>query len=291
MLPQVIGRSYPKDVCLNGRWLKPEEAKISVFDRGFMLGDALYEVIPFYDGEVFALEEHLSRLKYCLNEISLDFDSDKLVPFIEDAVKRSDYAEKDSAVYLQISRGAAPRSHFFPEQSEPVFLIYSFQVDLRNFENKQWKLLISDDIRWQRCDIKSTSYLANTMLNDRSYKLGLDETLLVKNGKFTEGSHSTVFFVNNNIVYTHPEGHEILSGVTRKIVIDICRELKIEVKEKPFLYSELETAEEIFLTGTTTQIMAVSEIFAQEEPVFQRSESGPITRRLQEAFIQKTRKA
>ena len=288
MLPQLKGKSYPKEVCLNGNWLKPEDAKISVFDRGFMLGDSLYEVIPFYEGQVFALEEHLDRLN-CLNEISLDFEVKKLIPFINEAVKRSEFAEKDAAVYLQVSRGAVPRTHYFPKQSEPLFLVYAFPVNLHGFENKEWKLLISDDIRWQRCDIKTTSYLANTMLNDRSYKRGLDETLLVKNGKFTEGSHSTAFFVKNDVVYTHPEGFEILSGITREIVLQLCEELQIAVKEEAFPFSEIGHAEEVFLTGTTTQVMHISEIISEKEKVFSRKEPGPVTRKLQEAFIKSTR--
>ncbi|PTX42408.1 D-alanine transaminase [Christiangramia gaetbulicola] len=289
MLPQVSGKTYPKEVCLNRIWQKPEEAKISVFDRGFMLGDSLYEVIPFYEGRVFALEEHLSRLKYCLKEISLDFDVEMLIPYIEDAVRRSDYASNDAAVYLQVSRGAAPRSHFFPEKSEPIFLLYSFPVNLRGFENKHWKLLISEDIRWHRCDIKTTSYLANTMLNDKSYKLGLDETLLVKEGIITEGSHSSAFFVQDEIIYTHPEGHQILSGITRKIVLDLCRNLGLELREEAFPFSEIAYADEVFLTGTTTQVMAISEIQFQDNILFQSSEPGPITRKIQEAFIQRTR--
>lgn len=289
MLPQVPGKSYPYEVCLNGEWLKPGDATISVFDRGFMLGDALYEVMPFYDGKVFALEEHLSRLEYCLKEIRLDFQVEKLIPYIKEAVRRSDFSSEDAAVYLQVSRGAAPRMHFFPETSKPVFLLYAFPVKLRGFENRNWRLLVSEDIRWQRCDIKSTSYLANTMLNDESHRLGLDETLLVKNGKITEGSHSTAFFVKNDVVYTHPEGTEILSGITRKIVIQLCRRLAIPVEEKPYLLEHIKTADEIFLTGTTTQVMRISEIISAGESIYKSSEPGPITRKLQQAFIQLTR--
>ncbi len=289
MLPQVKGKSYPAEVCLNGEWISPEDAKISVFDRGFMLGDSLYEVIPFYDGKVFALEEHLERLKYCLNQIRLEFDADHLIPFINEAVQRSNFSINDAAVYLQLSRGAAPRSHFFPEGSEPIFLLYAFQVDLKGFEHKHWNLLVSEDIRWYRCDIKTTSYLANTMLNDESYKRGLDETLLVRDSKFTEGSHSSAFFVKNNTVYTHPEGPEILSGITRKIVIDICKELGIKIIEKPYPFDETKDLDEVFLTGTTTQVMAIREIYHEDKIIFERQETGPITNRLQEAFIRKTR--
>lgn len=289
MLPLLNGKSYPNEVCLNGEWMKPEDAQISVFDRGFMLGDALYEVIPFYDGKVFALEEHLDRLNYCLKQIRLEFDTNTLVSFIMEAVKRGGFAVDDAAVYLQISRGALPRTHFIPKESEPNFLVYSFPVKLKNFENRNWRLLLAEDIRWNRCDIKSTSYLANTLLNDQSYQRGLDETLLFKNGRITEGSHSSAFFIKDGMVYTHPEGPEILSGITRKIVIGLCHELKIEIKEEAFPLEDIENADEVFLTGTTTQVMHISEIYSGKSMIFSLPEVGPVTSRLQQAFIAKTR--
>ncbi|MCP9201044.1 aminotransferase class IV [Gramella sp. GC03-9] len=289
MLPQIPGKSYPNEVCLNGEWMKPEEAQISVFDRGFMLGDALYEVIPFYDGKVFALEEHLDRLKYSLSQIRFDFEVKKLVPFILQAVERSSYAEEDAAVYLQLSRGTAPRTHFFPQSSEPNFLVYSFPVKLKDFEQRSWRLLLAEDIRWHRCDIKTTSYLANTMLNDESHRLGLDETLLFRDGKITEGSHSTAFFVKDNVIYTHPEGPEILSGITRKIVIDLCRELSLDIREESYRLEDFENLDEVFLTGTTTQVMMITDIFFEGSKIFSRPEAGPVTQKLQKAFKEKTR--
>ncbi|MUP46258.1 aminotransferase IV [Gramella sp. BOM4] len=291
MLPQIPGKNYPNEVCLNGEWMQPENARISVFDRGFMLGDALYEVIPFYDGKVFALEEHLDRLKYSLSQIRFDFEVEKLVPYILQAVKRSFFAEEDAAVYLQLSRGTAPRTHFFPKSSEPNFLVYSFPVKLKDFEEKSWRLLLAEDIRWHRCDIKTTSYLANTMLNDESHRLGLDETLLFRDGKITEGSHSTAFFVKENVIYTHPEGPEILSGITRKIVIDLCTELALDIREEAYSLKDFKHLDEVFLTGTTTQVMTISEIFTEKEKIFSRPEAGPITRKLQKAFKEKTRKS
>ncbi|MFD1095407.1 aminotransferase class IV [Salegentibacter chungangensis] len=282
-------RSYPSEVYFNGEWMPYDQAKISVFDRGFMLGDGLYEVTPFYEGKPFRLEDHLARLEYCLNEIMIDFDTSSLKALKLEAVSRAGLSQKDAAVYMQVSRGVAPRTHYFPEDVKPTFLMYAFPVKLEGFQHKQWRVLVSEDLRWHRCDIKSTSLLANIKSNSESHRLGLDENLLTRDGYFTEGSHSTIFFIRNGIAYTHPEGPQILSGITRKVVIELCRELNIPVKEQAFPVSELESVDEVFLTGTTTQVMAVSEMISEGKTIYAQPEIGPVTRKLQEAFVAKTR--
>nr|WP_279343965.1 aminotransferase class IV [Gramella jeungdoensis] len=269
--------------------MKYNEAKISVFDRGFMLGDGVYEVTPFYEGKAFGLKEHLARLQYSLNEIIVDLDAYGLKPLMFEAISKAGLSQKDAAVYVQVSRGVAPRTHYFPDNIEPTVLIYAFPASLKGFENKQWSVLVSEDLRWHRCDIKSTSLLANIKSNTQSHSLGLDENLLVRDGLFTEGSHSTIFFIKDNIIYTHPEGPQILSGITRKFVIAICAELNIEVKEEAFPLSELERVDEVFLTGTTTQVMAVKEMYSEGNNIYDKPEIGPVTRKIQQVFIQKTR--
>lgn len=269
--------------------MKHDQAKISVFDRGFMFGDGVYEVTPFYEGKAFGIEEHLARLQYSLDEITIDLDASALKPHMYEALEKSGLSEKDCAVYIQVSRGVASRTHYFPENIEPTVLMYAFEASLRNFENKQWSVLVSEDLRWQRCDIKSTSLLANIKSNTESHRLGLDENLLMRDGFFTEGSHSTIFFIRSGSVYTHPEGPQILSGITRKFVIEICRNLNLEVKEEAFPFSDLNTVDEVFLTGTTTQVMAVKEMFSKGKKIFNRPETGSVTRKIQEAFIHKTR--
>ncbi|MDX1543386.1 MAG: aminotransferase class IV [Christiangramia sp.] len=282
-------KSYPEIVYFNGEWMKYDQARISVFDRGFMLGDGIYEVTPFYEGKVFGLEEHLKRLQYSLDEIMIDLDAWSLKPMMFEAISKAGLSDKDAAVYIQVSRGVAPRTHYFPENIASTVLIYAFPASLRGFENKQWSVLVSEDLRWHRCDIKSTSLLANIKSNTESHRLGLDENLLVRDGLFTEGSHSTIFFIKDNIIYTHPEGPQILSGITRKFVIAICAELNIEVKEEAFPLSELDGVDEVFLTGTTTQVMAVKEMFSDGNKIFNEPEIGPVTQKIQQAFIQKTR--
>ena len=281
-------KTYPAEVYFNNGWIKPEEAFVSVFDRSFMFGDGIYEVTPFYDGKPFRLQEHVDRFKYCLKEMNIDFDTSVLEGLMLEAVERSDFSSEDAAVYLQISRGKAPRSHFIPQEITPTLLLYAFKVELSQFEDKFWKVMASEDFRWYRCDIKSTALLANTMANDAAISAGFDENLLFRNGYFTEGSHTTIFFVKDGVVYTHPEGPQILSGITRKVAIELCHGLHIPVKEKAFPIDGLSKIDEIFLTGTTTQIAPVSSVTVEGKKVF-ASQKGKITGRLQKEFLRLTR--
>ncbi|WP_423818532.1 aminotransferase class IV [Salinimicrobium sp. TIG7-5_MAKvit] len=281
-------KTYLAEVYLNGQWMPPQEATVSVFDRGFMFGDGIYEVTPFYHGKPFRLQDHLDRLKYCLEQIKIPFDISILEPLMLEAISRSRLATSDAAVYIQISRGAAPRNHYFPDNPKPNFLMYAFPVELENFSGKRWKVMVSEDFRWQRCDIKSTALLANTMMKDDAISDGYNENLLVRDGYFTEGSHSTAFFVSKGIVFTHPEGPHILSGITRKVVLEICRDLGIGYKEEALALERISEVEEVFLTGTTTQITVVSSLHLKGKEIF-TSQKGQITARLQEEFLKRTR--
>lgn len=281
-------KTYPEVLYLNGKWLKPQEAQVSVFDRGFMFGDGVYEVIPFYRGKAFRLQDHLDRLRYCLGEIKIPLDFSILEPLIFEALSRNGLTDKDAAVYMQVSRGTAPRSHYFPEDPKPTFLMYAFAVQLEHFQEKRWKVMVSEDFRWQRCDIKSIAILANTMSNEEAIAGGYDENLLVRDGHFTEGSHSSAFFIRKGIIFTHPEGPHILSGITRKLVLEICRDLGIAFKEQAFPLEKISEIEEIFLTGTTTQITKVDSLHSKGKEIY-TAQKGEITARLQEEFFRMTR--
>jgi len=281
-------KSYPEEVYLNGSWLKPEKAQVSVFDRGFMLGDGIYEVSPFYKGKAFKLKEHLQRLQYCLDEISLEFDASSLEEVIYEAIERAKLDAEDCAVYMQVTRGVAPRTHYYPEDARPTVLLYVYPVKLEGFEEKSWKVSVTKDLRWHRCDIKSISLLANIRANQEAISNGFDENLLIRSGWFTEGSHSSIFFVKQGTLFTHPKGHNILSGITRQVVLDLARELDLKVKEEKVHLDELVEVEEVFLTGTTTQIMKVDSITYNDKEVF-IAKKDEITRKLQEVFVKETR--
>ncbi|SFS77993.1 D-alanine transaminase [Zhouia amylolytica] len=281
----VMKKTFPEVVYLNGEWLRQEHATISVFDRGFIFGDGLYEVIPFYSGKFFLKDAHLNRLRYGLNQVHIDFDVSRLEPVLEEAVTKVKLGEQDGAVYIQITRGVAPRTHYYPENVTPTILVYAFPVALKGFDKRFVDVLITEDYRWHRCDIKATSLIANVAMNDEAIKNGFHETILHRQGVITEGSHSSIFFVVNNEVYTHPEGHYILPGITRKAVIDLCKKLDVVIHEDPLKIDQLSEVDEVFLTGTTTQILGVKSMIMNGEVCFKKQEAGEITKRLQHAFI------
>lgn len=281
-------KNFPGEVYLNGEWKNHKEATISVFDRGFIFGDGIYEVTPYYSGKSFRLKEHLQRLQYCLDQVQINFDAFSVEGLMQEAISRAGLDQSDAAVYIQVTRGVAPRTHYFPENITPTVLLYAIPVELKNFEQARWHVLSSEDKRWHRCDIKTTSLMGNILANDAADSKDLYENILVRRGYFTEGSHTNIFFIKNDVLYTHPEGHHILSGICRQVVLDLCQDLRIKVKEEAVHIDELVEVDEIFLTGTTTQIATVATVHSSEKVIY-KSQRNKITKLLQKEFLDLTR--
>ncbi|WP_417885637.1 aminotransferase class IV [Zunongwangia sp.] len=282
--------NYPKKVYLNGAWIHPEEAKISVFDRGFLFGDGIYEVIPFYKGKLFLLTEHLDRLRYSLKEVELKCGITNFEALISKSIEEAELEKEDGAIYIQITRGMAPRTHHFPENYQATVLMYAYKAKLDNFQYKFIDTLVSTDLRWHRCDIKSVSLMANILANTEAKKEGFAENIMIRDGCFTEGSHSSLFFVKNETVYTHPNGPFILPGITRNLLIKLCKANNIEVVERALPVSELDMATEVFITGTTTQITAIKNLHFPDKILNFGEEIGKITKKLQGLFIDEVEK-
>ncbi|MCL6217567.1 aminotransferase class IV [Zunongwangia pacifica] len=281
--------SYPSKVYLNGEWLKPEAAKISVFDRGFLFGDGIYEVIPFYCGKLFLLKEHLERLRYSLKEVELKCDISDFEALILKAIDLAELNKDDGAIYIQVSRGMAPRTHYFPESYDATVLMYAYKTNLRGFQDQFKDVVVSNDLRWHRCDIKSVSLMANILANTEAKKGGFAENIMIRDGFFTEGSHSSLFFVKNDTVYTHPNGKFILPGITRNLLIKLCKDNDIEIVEKGLPVSALDEVTEVFITGTTTQITAIKNLHFPDKIVHFGDEIGKVTKRLQQLFSEEVK--
>jgi len=275
--------SYPDKVYLNGNIVNQQDAKISVFDRGFIFGDGVYEVIAQMNGQLFYHEAHLNRLKDGLRKINIDFDISMLSKAIDELIKASDLTCQDYILYIQITRGIAPRKHAYPEKAIPTILMFATPKVLPNINEVDAKVISRDDFRWSRCDIKMTSLLGNVMLNEEAKQHDCYETILHRNGVFTEGSHCNLFFVKNGVVYTHPADQFILKGVTRMAVLDVCSSLDIEVREIPVKTTDLLNIDEAFLTGTSVQIASIQQI--DDHILYAKNEKGSITKKLQEAFL------
>ena len=272
--------NYPSHVYLNGEIIPAGEATISVFDRGFLFGDGIYEVMAQIEGRFFYREAHMARLRRCLGEIDIDLDVGTLERDIPALLEASGLTGKDCLLYIQVTRGVAPRQHAYPSGAQPTTLMYAWAKTLPDINRAMASAVTREDFRWARCDIKMTSLLGNVMANQYAMEHGCYETLFVRNGVFTEASHCNVFFVKEGAVYTHPANEFILDGITRQVVRECCRKLGIEVREEA-VPATLQGVSEAFLTGTSTQVMAIADI--DGKPVG-NGQTGPVTQRLQEVF-------
>lgn len=268
---------------VNGRFMPLEEATVSVEDRGFQFGDGIYEVIRTYRGQPFQLDAHLVRLERSAKaiELPLSWTIQQWAAYVRDGIKRSGYAE--SKVYLQLTRGTAPRDHVFPAAARPtaVMTVREMRTVEPALQASGVAIMTMDDWRWGRCDIKSVNLLPNILARQKAKQAGAFEALFIRNGQVTEGAVSNVMIVKDGRVLTAPEGETILSGVTRTLVLELARKDGLPVEERFVTRDELLHADEIFLTGTTVEVLPV--IRVDGKPVCS-GRPGPVTQKLQAAF-------
>lgn len=277
-------------VYLNGDYVPLEEARISVEDRGFLFADGLYEVIRVYRGRLFLMEEHIARLKRGLEAVRIRFDgADELPEIARRLVDENGLADGDATVYVQVTRGAAPRAHAFPAPPIPPTVYVAaraFRPHPPEYLENGVAAITVPDTRWARCDIKSVSLLPNVLANQRAKEAGVFEAVFVRDGVLIEGSHANLLGVVDGVVVTYPECNYILPGITRALVLKLARELGIPVREAPIHIDSLSEVQELFLSGTTTEVMPIT--LLDGRPIGD-GRPGPITRRLSSAFAELTR--
>lgn len=271
-------------VYFNGEFVDKADVCISPDDRGFVFGDGVYEVVRAEDGRFFQLDAHRRRLRQSLQGIRLEnVDTEGLWADVRRLLPRNDLDTGHAKVYLQITRGAAPRQHAFPEApTDPtIYATASPHEPPADKWNEGVRVVLHPDQRWARCNIKSTALLPNVLANQTARENAAFEAILVREGVVTEGSHSSVLGVFDETVVTHPLTNRILPGITREVVLDLCHDLDITVDQSPIPKAELPNADELFLTGTTTGVMP---IVCVEDWTIGEGAPGPVTRELQEAF-------
>lgn len=251
--------------CVNGRFGPMAEAVVSIEDRGFQFGDGVYEVIRTYRGRPFALDEHLSRLERSAQalHLSLGYTRHQWTALIQEGLRLSGFPE--TKIYLQVTRGQAPRDHQFPDSVPPTTVLTFRELHPLDpaIHKTGVQAITLDDIRWGRCDIKSVNLLANVLARQRAKESGVFEAILVRDGLVNEGSVSNVMVVRNGVIETAPEGHRILSGVTRAIVLELAKKEGLPVRETFVGREDLLRASEVFLTGTTVEVLPVVRIDGQ----------------------------
>ncbi len=275
-------------VYLNGEYLPRNKAFISADDRGFQFADGVYEVIKCYGGIPFRMEDHLQRLKNSLREIRIRYqDVDHFPAVLNRLLDVNGLAGKEAAVYVQITRGSHFRVHHFPVIASPTVYAFAFPFpSLTRWQEEGIRVVTADDIRWLRCDIKSVSLLPNTMLYQQAVEQGAGECLLVREGMITEATHSSVMGIKGGTLVTHPLSPLILPGITRKVILEICRENAIPVREEPVPLDQLPTLDEFMLTGTGSEVIPIVQV---DDLIISQGVPGAVTRFLQQKFFQKVK--
>lgn len=278
----------PEIAFVNGRFLPLADAVVSIEDRGFQFGDGVYEVIRTYRGEPFEVEAHLARLDRSARALGLTqpYPHSQWSQLIEDGIGRAAYPE--SKIYLQITRGVAPRDHTYTTDLVPttVMTVREFHPLSRSVQSAGVEAITAEDIRWGRCDIKSVNLLANVLARQQGKSAGAFEVVLVRDGLVTEGAVSNVMVVRDGVVITAPEGPRILSGVTRAVVLRLARREGLSVHERYPSQADLFEAQEVFLTGTTVEVLGVVRVDGRQ---IGNGKPGSVTKRLAEAFAEQVR--
>lgn len=250
-------------VYLNGRYLPVADAVVSVDDRGFLFADACYEVTLIVDGVPIALDRHLARLQRGLDELRIGFDASSLESIHRELIDRNTLAEEHlGRVYVQITRGVAPRSHAFPAAATPTVLVRASAIAGPTHEmlHVGSRAITSPDLRWGRVDIKTTGLLANVLAEQSAVDAGVDDVILHSGDLVTEGSHTNVWGVVDDRVVTAPADHRILAGVTRSLVLELAADAGIAVDQREWTLAELDAATEVFMSSTTAGVRPIVEI-------------------------------
>ena len=246
---------------LNGTWQAIEDAKISVLDRGFMFGDGIYEVIPVYDGRVFTLDQHLTRLGKSLAEIKLanPLGQDEWAALIKEALVRAE--ETTALVYIQVTRGiAAKRDHVYPKSPATILLTVSAAPILERKSIKPYALVSLEDFRWGRGHIKTVSLIAAGMLKNEAISQGADDAVLIRDGLATEGTSSNIFMVKDGVIVTPPKSKLLLHGITRDLVVELAAANGLALQERDIPATELAGADELMITGSGHEVWPVVQL-------------------------------
>ena len=264
-------------------------ARVPIEDRGYQFGDGVYEVIRVYAGRIYHLEDHLERLESSAKAIGLSkvYPNARWKKILTQVLARSSYPE--AKLYIQITRGTAPRDHAFPKKLRPnVVVTVRKMTPVDPILREQGVSVITvPDLRWGRCDIKSINLLPNVMAREKARSAGAFEALFVRDGLVVEGAGCNIFAVFRDQIVVPPKGPAVLPGITREVVIQLAREGRDPLVEKGIPLPEILKADELFLTGTTIEILPVVKVDGR--PIG-NGKPGRLTRRLYQQLLQTTRR-
>jgi D-alanine transaminase len=271
-------------VYLNGGFVPMDQARVPVLDRGFIFGDGVYEVVPVYARRAFRLPEHLCRLQYSLDQIRLrnPYSEQEWTRLILELIARCPH--EDQGLYLQVTRGVAKRDHAFPKDAVPTVFMMTNRLSTPTADMVAGGVpaITAADNRWLRCDIKSIALLGNVLMRQLAVEAGAHETILLRDGQLTEGSASNVFVVSRGVIVTPPKSNLILPGTTYDVVLELAQQAGMPVDVRPVSDAELRTADEIWITSATREVLAVTTL--DGKPVG-AGEPGGVFRRMHGLFM------
>lgn len=276
-------------VFLNGQFIPKSQAKISAMDRGFLFGDSVYDVVPVYNGKFFHLDDHIHRLMRSieLSYIEPPYHYDQWVDLAQQMLKLYlTETQQDLKIYIQVSRGyQEERDHRILESIKPTVFMTGGPISTPSRERlmKGFAAITTEDIRWQNCHIKSTSLLANIMALHEATQKNADEAILIRDGKATEGSSSNLFLVKDGVIITPPLSNLILPGITRKIIIDLAKDLNLSVIEQSIDKASLYTADELWITSSTRAIYPIVKL---DDNTINSGQPGPVWATMLDHYVQ-----
>lgn len=268
---------------LNGAYVAEEHAHVSIFDRGLLFGDGVYEVAAVFNGRLLDADRHLVRLERSMREIGLPAPYDAAV--LQEMMQRlaSENGIREGLVYLQVTRGVAERDFPFPSQVNPTAFAYARPKKLSDDPNASGiRVQPVPDLRWQRCDIKSTSMLAQVLAKQAARQAGAFEAMMHEDGLVTEGGSSNVWMVRDGAIHTRPLSHDILAGITRDVVLEVAKEAGVPVRQRAFTVEQAIAADECFMTSATSFVLPITRI--GDRPVA-NGVAGPVTGRMRDGYL------
>jgi D-alanine transaminase len=277
-------------VFFNGEFIEKAAVRISPDDRGFLFADGVYEVVRAYGGRFFRLDQHLRRLDHGLCGLAIaGVRAADLCTVCTTLLEKNGLASSDATVYLQVTRGAAPRVHAFPDPPvSPTVYAEAKPFKPRGDPAVGVSIITTPDIRWARCDLKTVSLTANCLANQKAKEAGAIEAVFVRDGVAIEATASSFFAVVDGEVRTAPASNYILPSITRQVVLDLCRSSGVAHRETPVFVDDLDRASELFLAGTTLEIMPIVRIDGR---TVGDGKPGPVAKTLYPLFQRETQHA
>ena len=272
-------------VYVNGEFLPEEEARVSIFDRGFLFADAVYEVTPILQGRMIENPGHMKRLARSLDELRMRCPApvEEIPGLMRQLIEKN--ALHEGIVYLQVTRGAADRDFAFPKEAEPSLVMFTQEKSLEDADGARLgiKVVSMPDWRWARRDIKTVQLLAPSLMKQAAKEQGKDDAWMVQDGFVTEGTSNNAFIVTRDgVIVTRQLTTDILHGITRASVLRLAEEAQMRVEERPFTIAEAQDAAEAFMTAASAFVTPVVEI---DGVAIGDGRPGPIARRLREIYL------